>query len=62
MPERFGPWDRVHDLFRRRQCDGTWARIVTQLQSAAGRGGCQGPDHLGREHRLHGLPGSPARG
>ncbi|MFJ5685729.1 transposase [Streptomyces sp. NPDC093099] len=31
VPERYGPWDRVHDLFRRRQRDGTWARIVTQL-------------------------------
>ncbi|AEW92840.1 putative transposase [Streptantibioticus cattleyicolor NRRL 8057 = DSM 46488] len=35
MPERYGPWDRVHDLFRRRQRDGTWARIVTRPQAEA---------------------------
>nr|WP_324607703.1 transposase [Streptomyces sp. NRRL S-646] len=27
VPERYGPWDRVYDLFRRWQRDGTWARI-----------------------------------
>ncbi|MFF8193198.1 transposase [Streptomyces bobili] len=56
VPERYGPWDRVYDLFRRWQRDRTWARILTQL-----RGGRQGPDHLGRERRLHRLPGPPAR-
>ncbi|MFF8262705.1 hypothetical protein [Streptomyces virginiae] len=35
MPERHGPWDRVYDLFRRWQRDGTWARIFTQLQAEA---------------------------
>ncbi|WP_406131989.1 transposase [Streptomyces sp. NBC_00989] len=35
VPERHGPWDRVNDLFRRRQRDGTWARIVTQLEAEA---------------------------
>lgn len=35
MPERYGPWDRVYDLFRRWQRDGTWARILTQLQAEA---------------------------
>ncbi|MEV6766915.1 transposase [Streptomyces sp. NPDC051105] len=35
VPERYGPWDRVYDLFRRWQRDGTWARIVTQLQAEA---------------------------
>ncbi|GGZ20874.1 DDE transposase [Streptomyces olivaceoviridis] len=35
VPERYGPWDRVHDLFRRWQRDGTWARILTQLQAEA---------------------------
>lgn len=29
------PWDRVYDLFRRWQRDGTWARILTQLQTEA---------------------------
>ncbi|MEE4597582.1 IS5 family transposase [Streptomyces sp. DSM 41524] len=33
VPERYGPWDRVYDLFRRWQRDGTWARILTQLQA-----------------------------
>ncbi|WP_308293304.1 transposase [Streptomyces sp. YS415] len=32
VPERYMPWDRVYDLFRRWQRDGTWARIVTHLQ------------------------------
>jgi transposase len=32
VPERYGPWDRAYDLFRRWQRDGTWARIVTHLQ------------------------------
>ncbi|WP_031487971.1 IS5 family transposase [Streptomyces bicolor] len=35
VPERYGPWDRVYDLFRRWQRDGTWARIVTHLQAEA---------------------------
>ncbi|MEV1055548.1 transposase [Streptomyces sp. NPDC049887] len=33
VPDRYGPWDRVYDLFRRWQRDGTWGRIVTQLQA-----------------------------
>ncbi|MFB6872303.1 IS5 family transposase [Streptomyces sp. NPDC056323] len=35
VPERYGPWDRVYDLFRRWQRDGIWARIVTRLQAEA---------------------------
>ncbi|MFF9090753.1 IS5 family transposase [Streptomyces sp. NPDC014991] len=35
VPERYGPWDRVYDLFRRWQRDGTWARILTRLQTEA---------------------------
>lgn len=35
MPERYGPWDRVYDLFRRWQRDGTWKRIFEQLQVRA---------------------------
>ncbi|MEU8709999.1 transposase [Streptomyces sp. NPDC048565] len=27
VPEWYGPWDRVYDLFRRWQRDGTWKRI-----------------------------------
>lgn len=35
VPERYGPWDRVYDLFRRRQRDGSWKRIFVQLQAEA---------------------------
>uniref|UniRef100_UPI00403FE700 IS5 family transposase n=1 Tax=Streptomyces sp. SJL17-4 TaxID=2967224 RepID=UPI00403FE700 len=35
VPERYGPWDRVYDLFRRWQRNGTWALIVTQRQAEA---------------------------
>lgn len=35
VPERYGPWDRVYDLSRRWQRDGTWARILTRLQAEA---------------------------
>lgn len=35
VPERYGPWDRVYDLFRRWQRDGTWKRIFAVLQSQA---------------------------
>ncbi|MER6355226.1 transposase [Streptomyces sp. NPDC001634] len=27
VPERYGPWDRVHALFRRRQREGAWVGI-----------------------------------
>ncbi|MFD8994202.1 hypothetical protein [Streptomyces abikoensis] len=35
MSERYAPWDRVYDLFRRRQQDGTWDRILARLQTEA---------------------------
>jgi transposase len=35
MPARYGPWDRVHDLFRRRQRDGTWKRIFVRSRAEA---------------------------
>lgn len=35
LPERYGPWDRAYDLFRRWQRDGTWSRILTRLQAEA---------------------------
>ncbi|WP_374214029.1 IS5 family transposase [Streptomyces sp. A3M-1-3] len=35
VPERYGPWDRVYDLFRRWQRNGTWKRIFTELQAQA---------------------------
>ncbi|GGJ43894.1 hypothetical protein GCM10010121_063880 [Streptomyces brasiliensis] len=39
VPERYGPWDRVYDLFRRWQRDGSGARIVTHFQAEAGAKG-----------------------
>lgn len=35
VPERYGPWGRVYDLFRRWQRDGTWQWIFTALQTRA---------------------------
>ncbi|MER5801311.1 IS5 family transposase [Streptomyces mirabilis] len=35
VPIEYGPWGRVYDLFRRWQRDGTWHRVLTQLQSLA---------------------------
>ncbi|MFE6365911.1 transposase [Streptomyces sp. NPDC057806] len=35
VPERYGPWDRAYDLFRRWQRDGTWKRVFEQLQAEA---------------------------
>ncbi|WP_327291253.1 IS5 family transposase [Streptomyces sp. NBC_01198] len=35
LPERYGPWDRAYDLFRRWQRDGSWKRIFEQLQAEA---------------------------
>ncbi|MFE2558603.1 IS5 family transposase [Streptomyces sp. NPDC059352] len=31
----YGPWGRIYDLFRRWQRDGTWHRILTELQALA---------------------------
>jgi transposase len=35
VPERYGPWGRVYDLFRPWQRDGTWQRIFIELQARA---------------------------
>ncbi|MFF3547644.1 IS5 family transposase [Streptomyces platensis] len=35
MPEKYGPWGRAYDLFRRWQRNGTWQRIFTQLLAQA---------------------------
>jgi transposase len=35
VPGRYGPWGRVYDLFRRWQRDGTWKRILADLQADA---------------------------
>ncbi|WP_200842403.1 transposase [Actinomadura sp. K4S16] len=35
LPERYGPWNRAYDRFRRWQRDGTWKRLFEQLQAEA---------------------------
>ncbi|MGW6484670.1 MULTISPECIES: IS5 family transposase [unclassified Streptomyces] len=35
VAERYGPWARSYDLFRRWQRDGTWQRIFAELQAEA---------------------------
>ncbi|GAA0658594.1 hypothetical protein GCM10010193_06620 [Kitasatospora atroaurantiaca] len=39
VPQRYGPWDRVYDLFRRWQRNGAWKRILGQLQARADANG-----------------------
>lgn len=34
VPARYGPWQTVYDRFNRWRKDGTWARLLGQLQSA----------------------------
>ncbi|MEV0192847.1 hypothetical protein AB0I39_30490 [Kitasatospora purpeofusca] len=33
VPERWGPRNRIHDLFRRQQRDGTGKRILAEPQA-----------------------------
>ncbi|MFG2546496.1 transposase [Streptomyces sp. NPDC048594] len=35
LPVGYGPWNRVYDVFRRWQRNGTWHRILTRQQSLA---------------------------
>lgn len=35
VPARYGPWQTVYGLLRRWQRDGTWKRILAQLQASA---------------------------
>jgi transposase len=35
VPARYGEWETVYGLFRRWQRDGTWKRILKQLQAEA---------------------------
>jgi transposase len=39
IPDCYGSWAAAYALFRRWQRDGTWARILTALQSAADMAG-----------------------
>src|SRR3954471_16006640 len=43
VPERYGSWQSVYGLFRAWQLTGTWAAILTGLQSAGAEAGvCDG--------------------
>lgn len=35
LPERFGPWKTVHERHRLWSADGTWKRLLQQVQAAA---------------------------
>jgi transposase len=35
LPERYGPWQTVYERHRRWSADGTWARILAELQIEA---------------------------
>ena len=39
MPARYGPWETAYGLFRTWQRDGTWAQILTKLQTRADTAG-----------------------
>ena len=39
VPDRYGPWQSVYQLFRRWQRDGTWRKTVTALQTRADAAG-----------------------
>lgn len=39
VPSRYGPWQTVYGLFRRWQRDGTWKRILGDLQARADAAG-----------------------
>jgi hypothetical protein len=61
VPERYGPWDRGHDLFRRRQRDGARAQ---DRHPAAGPGGREGAAAaVGQAHcaSVDGTPGQTIR-
>lgn len=34
LPERFGAWETVYKRHRRWSADGTWERLLTQIQAA----------------------------
>ncbi|MGW3658721.1 transposase [Streptomyces sp. NPDC005151] len=39
LPCGYGPWQTVYELFRRRQREGVWARVLTALQTRADASG-----------------------
>lgn len=52
LPERYGPWQTVYERFARWEADGTWARLLEQVQgwrpTAWLSGGCRSLDHQPR--------------
>lgn len=44
LPERYGPWQTVHNRFRLWTCDGTWAKILDTLLAEQDRRGRIGHD------------------
>ncbi|WP_406137205.1 IS5 family transposase [Streptomyces anulatus] len=59
LPERYGPWKTVYERHRRWSADGTWERLLQQVQAQAD---AAGGDRLGRLGRLHLDPCPPACG
>lgn len=39
LPQRFGPWKTVYERHRRWSADGTWERLLQQVQAAADAAG-----------------------
>ncbi|MYT18659.1 IS5 family transposase [Streptomyces sp. SID4951] len=39
LPERFGPWKTVYERHRLWSADGTWERLLQQVQAAEGAAG-----------------------
>ena len=39
LPERFGPWKTVYERHRQWSADGTWERLLLQVQAAADAAG-----------------------
>lgn len=35
LPERYGPWQTVYERHRRWSADGTWARVLQELQTGS---------------------------
>jgi transposase len=74
VPVVYGPWGRVYDLFRRWQRNGTWHRILTQLQVLANAKGvitwdlsvdstvCRAHQHAAGAHKRGDLRREPPGG
>ncbi|MFI1770014.1 IS5 family transposase [Streptomyces sp. NPDC020800] len=56
LPERYGPWQTVYRRFAQWE-DGTWARLLQEVQVRDDAVGDRGVDGLGR---LHGRPSASA--